>query len=350
MRNTPLHESHLLEAVRRKILTSDQMEQVIALARSTPAEGHVADVRWATVVQGLIAGAAVMGSAMGIMIDTADHGVTLGTAAYSALGLAAFVALAHYLNRFSWGRVPASILRAGAAVWSFGVVVGLLSLGLHLNRFDPDGRDYYVGYDAFRANLSVAYIAAGVASALVGAALWRFARTGPALGVAGAHIMIGTAMAATSPSSPVHYSSNGQALVVMAAGAVVFLAAVVLDRLPRRAVDGAFWLYPVAMFPMGIAALMRIDRHEAEVFFWLPLALALGGLAAAQGRRLPLVFSAAALVIFPAFALAESRAPAEAVIASLVASAAVIAVAVQLIRARDLRAAAPEAEPPSVWA
>jgi hypothetical protein len=42
MRNTPLHESHLLEAVRRKIVTSDPMEQVLALARSLPPDGAVA--------------------------------------------------------------------------------------------------------------------------------------------------------------------------------------------------------------------------------------------------------------------------------------------------------------------
>lgn len=36
MRDTPLHESHLLEAVRRKIVASDPMEPVLALARSLP--------------------------------------------------------------------------------------------------------------------------------------------------------------------------------------------------------------------------------------------------------------------------------------------------------------------------
>ncbi|MDB4931339.1 MAG: hypothetical protein JWM10_3823 [Myxococcaceae bacterium] len=351
MRNTPLHESHLLEAVRRKILTSDQMEQVIALARSTPAEGQVADVRWATAVQGLIAGAAVMGSAMGIMIDTSDHGVSLGVAAYSALGLAAFAALARYLDRFSWGRVPGSILRAGVAVWSFGVVVGLLSLALPLSRVTlAEGANYYDVYESFRANLSAAYVIAGVASALVAAALWRYARTGPALGLAGAHLIVAATMAATAPWSFGHYSSDAQALVVMAAGGAVFLGALVLDRRPRRAVDGAFWLYPVAMFAMGFAALMRIDRHDGEVFLWLPFALALGGLAAARGRRLPLLFSAAALVIFPAFALDDSHAPAEAVIAILVASATAVALGVQVVRTRDLRAAATAAEPASVWA
>jgi hypothetical protein len=351
MRDTALHESHLLEAVRRKIVTSDQMEQVIALARSLPADGRVADVRWATTVQGLVAGAAVLGSAMGIMIDTADHGANLGVAAYSAAGLVGFLGLAHLLGRYSWGRVPGSILRAGAAVWSFGLVVGLLSLVLPLDRSATAiAADYYIGYEAFRAALSAAYVAAGVVSAVVAAALWRYARSGPALGVAGAHLIVTAIMAATAPGCFAHTSSDSQALVVMLAAGAVFALAVVLDRLPRRAVDGAFWLYPVAMFPMGCAALTRIDRHEGEVFLWLPLALALGAVGAARGRRLPLLFSAAALVIFPAFALADAHAPSGAVIAALVASAFAVALGAQALRARDLRAGAAADESPSVWA
>ena len=84
MRNTLLHESHLLEAVRRKILSNDQMEQVLALARSSPAGGAVADVRWATVVQGLIAAAAVMGSGIGILADVSDHGADFSHAVASS--------------------------------------------------------------------------------------------------------------------------------------------------------------------------------------------------------------------------------------------------------------------------
>ena len=91
MRNVPLHESHLLEAVRQKILSSDQMEQVLALARARPAGGAIADVRWATVVQGLLASAAVGGSALGILVDTTDHGANLGTVAYSVVGLLAML-------------------------------------------------------------------------------------------------------------------------------------------------------------------------------------------------------------------------------------------------------------------
>src|SRR4051812_25338725 len=79
MRNTPLHESHLLEAVRRKMISSDQRERGLARARAPPADGTIADVRWATVVQGLIAAAAVMGSGLGILIDAGDNGVTLAT-------------------------------------------------------------------------------------------------------------------------------------------------------------------------------------------------------------------------------------------------------------------------------
>lgn len=351
MRNTPLHESHLLEAVRRKILSSDQMEQVLALSRSTPADGAVADVRWATVVQGLIAAAAVMGSGLGILIDTSDNGANLGTAAYSALGLAASLGLAHYLRRFSWGRVPGSILLAGSAVWSFGVVVGLLSLAMPLHRYNPGAynADYYVGYQTFRSQINVAYALASGASALFAVGLWRFRRCAPALGVAGGHVALAATMLLTSPASRTSYSATTVALVMLAVCGALFAVAAILDRLPRGAVDGTFWLYPVAMFPMGCAAIVRIDRHEGEVFVWLPVALALGAVAYAGGRRFPLLFSAVAAVAFPAFALAESHAPAALVIGALVAGSALVAVAVQLVRSRDLRAAAQASDAPSIW-
>lgn len=349
MRNTPLHESHLLEAVRRKIVTSDQMEQVLALARSLPPDGAVADVRWATVVQGLIAGAAVMGSGLGLLIDVGDNGVTLGTAAYSAVGLAVCLALSHYLGRFSWGRAPGSIVRAGAAVWSFGVFMGLLGLVIPLQRQVAYGSEYYGMYDSFRTRLNTASALALLASGLVALGLWRLRRCAPALGVAGMHAMLAVTMYVTSPASGTYHSAPQQAIVVLLAGAALFAVASVLDRLPRGAVDGTFWLYPVAMFPMGCAAILRIDRHEGEVSIWLPLALALGAVAYANGRRLPLLFTAAATMIFPAFALAEARAPSPVVVGALAVSAAAVAAAVQLIRARDLRAHAAATEAPSVW-
>jgi len=351
MRNTQLHESHLLEAVRRKILSNDQMEQVLALARSSPAGGAVADVRWATVVQGLIAAAAVMGAGIGILADTSDHGADLSTAAGCLVGLAATLALAHVLDRYSWGRVPGAILRSGAAVWSFGVVLGLLSLVIPLERFHPGeyGAEYHRGFEDFRARLNLAFALSSGASALLALGLWRFRRCAPALGIAGAHVMMAVAMLATSPSSPSYYSSDQQALLVMLAGASVFAVATVLDRLSRGPVDGAFWLYPAAMFPMGIAALMRIDRHEGEVLFWLPVALALGAVAYANGRRFPLLFSGMAAMIFPAFAMGELRAPAGLVVGTLGVSAVAVAVAVQLVRARDLRGVATTDEARSIW-
>lgn len=342
MRDTPLHESHLLEAVRRKVLSSQQMEEVLAIARSTPAGGTVRDVGWATVVQGLIAGAAVMGSGMGILIDAGDHGADLGMAAYSAVGLVASLIIGQYLHRYSWGRVPGSIVRAGAAVWSFGLVLGLLSRVMPLERYSEvyDGR--FVG-SGYTDRLHAAFAIASLASILVALGLWRARRCAPALGIATVHALMLTL--------PLMEGTNSrqEALIVMAAGGALFITAFLSDRLSRGPVDGRFWVYPAAMFPMGFAALLRIDRNEGEVFVWLPLALFMGGLAYANGRRFPLIFSAIATVIFPAFALAESHAPSAVVLGALVASAAAVAAAVQVIRTRDLTRAAPAGDPPSIW-
>ncbi len=342
MRDTPLHESHLLEAVRKKVLTSQQMEEVLAIARSTPAGGAVRDVGWATVVQGLIAGAAVMGSGVGILIDAHDHGANLGMAAYSALGLVASLLIGQYLHRFSWGRVPGSIVRAGAAVWSFGLVLGLLGVVMPLDRYSDvyDGR--FVG-DSFPHRLCMAFAIANFASLLVAMGLWHFKRCAPALGIATVHALMLTLPAMEGASS------RQEALILLGAGATLFTMVSLSDRLSRGAVDGGFWVYPAAMFPMGVAALLRIDREEGEVFLWLPLALFMGGIAYANGRRFPLLFSAIAMVIFPAFALAESHASSGVVIGALVASAAAVAAAVQAIRTRDLSRPAPAGDPPSIW-
>lgn len=347
MRDVPLHESHLLEAVRRRVLTSDQMEQVLAIARATPAGGAVRDVGWATVVQGLIAGAAVMGSAMGILIDASDHGPDLGMAAYGVVGVVASLAISHFLHRYTWGRVPGSIIRAGASVWSFAVALGLLSLVTNLHRYAP-GYDGYGTYDysgvaSFHHRLNVAYALASLAAIGVSFALWRFKRCAPSLGFAACHALM-LVLPFMDGSS-----SREEALMMLAAGGGLFTLAFLRDRFARGAVDGTFWVYPVAMFPMGCAAMLRIDRDEAEVFVWLPLALALGAAAHASGRRFPLLFSAVAMIVFPAFALAEAHAPAGIVIGALVVSAALVAVAVQVIRTRDLGRAAPAGDPPSIW-
>lgn len=343
MRDAPLHESHLLEAVRKKVLTSQQMEEVMAIARSTPAGGAVRDVGWATVVQGLIAGAALMGSGMGLLIDAHDHGADLGMAAYSAVGLVASLLIGQYLHRFSWGRVPGSIVRAGAAVWSFGLVLGLLSTVMPLDRYAvlDDGR--FASSGTFQHRLCMAFALANLASIAVALGLWRFKRCAPALGIATVHALMLTLPLMEGTSA------RQEALIVLAAGGALFTMAFLGDRLSRGTVDGTFWVYPAAMFPMGVAALLRIDRDAGEVFVWLPLALLMGGLAYANGRRFPLIFSAMAVVIFPAFALSESHASSPFVIGALVASAAAVAAAVQVIRTRDLSRAAPAGDPPSIW-
>ena len=118
---------------------------------------------------------------------------------------------------------------------------------------------------------------------------------------------------------------------------------------PKGAVDGVFWVHPVAMFPMGIAAILRIDRHGEELLLWFPLALALGAIAYAQGRKLPLLFSAMAVLVFPAFAVADAHAPPAAVVMVLVACGAVIGLGAQWVRARDLERPATDADPASIW-
>lgn len=343
MRDTPLHESHLLEAVRRKVISSQQMEEVLAIARTTAAGGSVRDVGWATVVQGLIAGAAVIGSGLGILIDAGDGGANLVMAAYSAVGVVASLAIASFLHRYSWGRVPGAIVRAGAAVWSFGLALGLVSLVVSLQRYQVyDGR-YASDYYEFHQRLNGAFAFASLVAAGVSVALWRFKRCAPSLGVAA-----GMTFFLTLPLIE-GYHAPREALVILAVGGALFALVSLRDRFARGAVDGGFWVYPAVMFPMGVAALLRIDRHEGEVFVWLPLALFMGAVAYANGRRFPLLFSAAAAVVFPAFSLSEARAGSGAVLGALVASAVAVATAVQVIRTRDLSRAAPAGDPPSIW-
>ncbi len=355
MRNVPLHESHLLEAVRRKILSSDQMEQVLALARARPAGGAIADVRWATVVQGLLASAAVGGSALGILVDTTDHGANLGTVAYSVVGLLAMLGASIALRRYAWGRVPAAILLAGVAVWSYGVAVGvvgmLLPFGQHaVNPYDTGFYDPRVAaLRAFRGDVAMAV--GSLVAAATAYALWRLRRCAPALGVAAAAVMLAGERAFEMAMRDQGGYSDGTtaALVVLGLGAAIFTAASLRDRAPKGAVDGVFWVHPVAMFPMGIAAILRIDRHGEELLLWFPLALALGAIAYAQGRKLPLLFSAMAVLVFPAFAVADAHAPPAAVVMVLVACGAVIGLGAQWVRARDLERPATDADPASIW-
>jgi hypothetical protein len=127
MRDVRLDASHLLEAVRQQILTSDQMEQVLAVARSGPVAPTPTRVGLATTIAATVAGLAVVASGVSMLGGVNDEGISRAAVAASSVGAMSCLAVGALLCHFPWGRLAGSILLAGAAVWSWGVVVGLIT-------------------------------------------------------------------------------------------------------------------------------------------------------------------------------------------------------------------------------
>src|SRR3954471_23408285 len=115
--NIHLQERHLSECVKRKIITSEELESVLAVARGmAPTEGELApDFRWVSLVHALVA-AAVVGAPLGFLFTNLERftpltvGIVCGLTGLAAVGMAAL------LRRSVSFRAPAAILTAGAVL------------------------------------------------------------------------------------------------------------------------------------------------------------------------------------------------------------------------------------------
>lgn len=328
--NTLLHERHLLEAIRRGVITHPQAEALLAIARTEPGgAARLPDLGWL----GLAQGAVVALAAFVACVANMDHAwrtppsLEIGRALAAAAGLAI---AGHALRRYRWAEVPAAVAIGGAAMQLVGVGHGAMR-----DRYDyGDNNGMFLGFGLM--------LAAGVA-------LWRWLRAGPALAAAAAGL-VGVSLAASR--SLVGWSSYERESLAFVVGGVALLAwSAQRDRAAVKApVDGAFWTHLVACASLLCAGAIFIDREAWGFFPFLALALAVGWMGLVLRRRVLLGGAGVALLLLPAFTLSEAHAGDELVGAAFFASALGVGVLANYVRRALLaRAERVTEEERSVW-
>lgn len=286
--NTLLHERHLLQAVQRGVITQEQAEALLALARSEAGgAARMPDTAWLAIVQACVA-AAVVGA---VAVGNTEHtwrvtGTEEVVRGLGAMGL--FLGLGLALRRVRAAEAPASVLLAGAVMQLLGVGHGWARMGA---LYGDTGRGIGLGF----ALVSVA-----------GFALWRWLRVGPALGVS-ALGALGVCVEGAREVFGLHGDLR-LGMVVGLAALVLLALSVAMDRAAKRpAVDGAFWLSLTAGVSLLFAGAVVIDRAPGMFFSALGLALGVGHLALRARRRVLLAGVGVALFALPPFAASEAR-------------------------------------------
>lgn len=336
MRNNPhLHEKHLLEAVRQKILTAEQMEAVMALSRTMTASGDGSpDLGWIANVHGATAALAVAIPTIYLLaqMDRWDAVSLLLASVVCAVGSFALSRLARALGM---GPVPQSVFLAGVGMFSFGIaasgvdMVFAHSFGHHMYEVIGDG-------DSLRMARHGSIVAGFVGMALSSLVLWRTTRAAPTGVPLGIAALVGPYALLELVRLTLHMGGDlpdrEGTLVVLLLGAMIVAGAKVYERFNRTNADLSFWAMAVPLLPMGVAAMARIDRTAGEAVVWLVVGLIVGGLGLLWNRRALLAAGAMAVVCFPSFGLSEAHADENIVIGALIASVLAVVVAATGLR------------------
>jgi hypothetical protein len=279
----PVSDAHLAEAVRRGVITTDQMEALLALARSEAAPGGaLPDLRWTAVVSALAATVAVLVPGLTMLMDGRAHD-ELGLAGGCAAALVACAFAGRIVRARGWGRAPAAILAAGIAPYAGGVAMFLTRLAL-----GPIGTVMRIGRGYDRSEVTVieardfrsvalALVAATLVATGSAAVLWRVRRVGPALAVAGFFVPF-VAMAAAQTVYPIEDMTPFRMVVVATALTSLAAAAMRPSWGRRDGVDGTAWWELGAFASVAVSGTAGFAHGLGGLAVWVPAALTVGAL------------------------------------------------------------------------
>lgn len=350
----PLHEGHLAEAVRRGVITDAQREALLALARSeaNPIAGHIPDLRWTVVVQGIAAALAVIvpGVVLLAQIPQLSEPVQIAASLFAAL---LFGALGWVARERGWGRVPASIFSAAVAPYLGGVAMFSVDLAWR-GALGPQSFDSTVTGELTTAQRDTTFavlLIVGAVAAMVSTALLTRARpNGPAWSVASVCLTPLT-MGVVVAVAPRAQSSDVMLYVILAASALVGVALSSWQRarLQRGGIDGAAWFELGLFGPTGILMIARLWRHSDELAPWLIVAAVVAVAGALTRRWTYQLVGALGLVTATLAGLHEQTFAVRS--GAVVAVAVALAFAAQSMRRREAERAMrePAREPLSYW-
>ena len=327
--NYHIQERHLAECVKQKVVSEEQVERILAVARTMAiADGEAApDLRWVTAVHALSAIAAIGVPAIYILGQKLHEFAALELATASAMAALLYFATGFALRRVGWGRVPGSILVAGGVLFTWGIGAGLYAAAHHMGfgRFEePWGSMSYAQMRALRTN---AYLAGHLVALITAVALGlrtRISAIAASGGIAFAFIVMLLAEQHVL-GLDAYFGEREASPYLIALGCLLIAGARFADKYWRGRHDGAFWLHSGGLMALGFAAMSRIHRVEAEGIFWTLAAVGLAWIGIRWDRRVYLFATAAGVLAFPAFAMSEAHAGDSVVTFALCASAVCVA-------------------------
>lgn len=349
MRNQPpLQERHLQEAVRQKVITSEQYEGVLAVARAmATAEGTAApDLGWLAFFNAAVCMLLVGAGAVWVLAQH-DRWSPIEVIGASSVLAVASLAATFFAKRFSMGRPARGIFAAGAALYTWGVAAGayMLAMGHSFNRWADSYGSF--SYQMTRVQIDRAYMAGDVATIVASVLAMRFLRAPAAMGslaLAAGHLVMAGAEH-TQRMNGGHLSDRDAVPWLIALSVGMCASAFSVERSQKKEHDPAFWLHAVGILPLGVAGLIVVDREAGAALLWIAMAVGAIYLGLKASRRTYLLAGAAALLIFPAYGLDEARAGKEVVGVAFLVSAALVAVAGTVLRRHYLSKPAPTVAP-----
>lgn len=323
-----LQERHLLESVQRKIITHEQMEAILALARSmAPTEtGPAPDAGWVTVIQGTVTVLVLGGIALGHFMNL-HHYAPWTILALSALYFALSLSAAIYLRRRTGGlRQIGALFAAGAAMFTWGLGAGLWAAVQSPRAFGL--WEYAESYNSITMARLEAYLAGDatvVLMALVLGLKLNVPATASVGSVAFIHLVMGSAERWHLAHGGDFLPAAAQVPVLLLLGATMLAIASLIDWRWKSSYDPAFWIHLSGLAVLGTAAVIRIDTNPPEGLLWIALTIFVIVMGVHWQRWPYLIAGAVGLLVLPCITIAESHFPRPAPLVSLVLSLVVVA-------------------------
>lgn len=333
-----VQEQHLLEAVRRKVINENQMQEVLSIARAMGQSANTPDLSWLSVVQTVVLGGIAFVPAM-VALARMHRGNAAETVVYSVVAIVGLLGASMLIRRFGLGKAPAGIAAAGAAMWCWGLGAGVVGTMVFPDAF-RSAYDYGYGgtavsWQSHAIHQQLAYLA-GDFTMLLGAIGIGLVAKIPATASAGAVAVFAGIVNMAEIYERSHGSSvsdNEASVMLVFASLVILAGAFLLQRSTRTSrFDPAFWVHTVGILPLGVSGIIMIDRDSSMCIPWVLAAMAVIAAGVKFDRKSFIVAGAAALLFYLPFGAAEAHAGDTAIGAAFTFAAILVAAAVLIVR------------------
>lgn len=351
MRSSPyFHERHLLEAIRQHVITQEQYEGLVAIARSMDPLGGTSqpDGDWLSALQGVAAAFAV-GIPGVYLLFHIEQLAPAELIRWCALGVALSLAVGLVLRRSRPSAIAASVLLAAGAAFTWGLAAGAVAELFHTDFWDHGASATMLVADS-HARLDALLVGD---LAVIATAAWLTVRSGIAAAagpgvLASVHFIIEFIHRFFLANTD-YFGERQAAPWIAAAGLAAMVTARAIDKRYRGRVDAAFWIHIVGLLSLGFALTSRVTREPGESAIWSVAALAVVALGLRWDRRIYVLCGSVAWLFWPAMLFKSDYHSSGPMIAAFVFSSVTLAGLATFLRSRRNHLAPAPCNLRSVW-